>query len=415
MPGDEAVDPARVSTDAARKAFRLGTHRIVAPEDTLARVLPLSARMGITRLGNITGLDVLGIPVCVACRPNSRSLAVFQGKGLSLAAAKVSAVMEAAEVFHAETIDKPLRLATYGEIAERAAAVDPELLPMPNGSAGTATVRFLWIEGRDLATDEPVWLPHEVVSADYALPQPPGTAMFSATTNGLGAGNHRLEAIAHGLYETIERDAIALWRLGGAAGRATSRVDLATVDSPVVRDLIARFERAGVRLGVWDATSDLGVPAFACLALDDAPAGTDAELGTGCHPDREVALLRALTEAAQARTTFIAGSRDDFDPGAFDESARSERTKAAQRWLAGPAVRSWRTAPSFAGESIDADLASVRDRLHSRGIDRVIWVDLSKPEIGLPVVRVVVPGLEGPHQANCRPGPRARAIARSER
>lgn len=394
---------------AAPKVYRFGTHRTADPEETVARVLRLKERMGLTRLSNITGLDVLGIPVCMACRPNSRSLAVFQGKGLSLAAAKASALMEAVEIFHAEHIDRPLRLARFGDFAA-GTAIDPDALPRPRSAAGDPYGRLLWIEGRDLASDAPVWVPYELVSADYTVPLPPGGGAFAATTNGLGAGNHVLEAIAHGLYEAVERDAIALWRLGGSTLRAARRIDPASIEMPAAQDLIARFDRAGVQVALWDATSDIGLPVFACLALDDASvgAGSDPELGTGCHADREVAILRALTEAAQARTTFIAGSRDDFDPLAFDPAARRRRTAAARQWFAVPGRRDWREAPSFAGEDFAADLTATLGRLRERGLDRVVWVDLTRPDIGLPVVRVVVPGLEGPHQADCLPGIRAR-------
>ncbi|MHC4093368.1 MAG: YcaO-like family protein, partial [Planctomycetota bacterium] len=68
----------------------LGTHRTVSPAETLARLTPLLPQMGITRVANITGLDFIGIPVVMVCRPNSRSIAVAQGKGLELVAAKVS-------------------------------------------------------------------------------------------------------------------------------------------------------------------------------------------------------------------------------------------------------------------------------------------------------------------------------------
>ena len=71
------------------KSFRAGTHRANSPEETLARVQPLLPVMGITRVANVTGLDYIGIPVVVVCRPNSRSLAVSQGKALTLPAAKV--------------------------------------------------------------------------------------------------------------------------------------------------------------------------------------------------------------------------------------------------------------------------------------------------------------------------------------
>ena len=81
-----------------------GGHRSIPPEETLARIRPLGPKLGITRLGNVTGLDRIGIPVAVAVRPRSRSVAVSQGKGLTLAHAMTSAFMEAAELFHGEQL-----------------------------------------------------------------------------------------------------------------------------------------------------------------------------------------------------------------------------------------------------------------------------------------------------------------------
>lgn len=76
--------------------------RLVSAEETLARVKPLFPLFGITRVANVTGLDTIGIPVVMVNRPNSRGLAVSQGKGVTLAAAKASAVMESIESWHAE-------------------------------------------------------------------------------------------------------------------------------------------------------------------------------------------------------------------------------------------------------------------------------------------------------------------------
>ncbi len=102
-----------------------GPHRSQTPEATLALTRPLLPRLGITRVGVLTGLDVVGIPVAAAYRPNSRSIAVHQGKGRTPAAAKVSAVMEAAECWHAETADLPLRLGGFDEIRRHGTAVAP--------------------------------------------------------------------------------------------------------------------------------------------------------------------------------------------------------------------------------------------------------------------------------------------------
>src|SRR5690348_13948976 len=68
---------------ASDKTYLCGTHRTVEPEETLRKTIPLMPAMGITRIANITGLDRIGLPVVLVTRPNSRSLAVSQGKGLS--------------------------------------------------------------------------------------------------------------------------------------------------------------------------------------------------------------------------------------------------------------------------------------------------------------------------------------------
>src|SRR5258706_696742 len=150
--------------------FRRGTHRSEAPRDTLARVRPHAARMGITWLGNITGLDRIGIPVAVAVRPNSRSVSVAQGKGLELPQAMASALMEASEGFHAEVIG-PTRRATYRDLVAREIVVEATTLcagARPFDSAAAID----WIAGHDLLRGAPCWIPAEIVHTDYAQPEP---------------------------------------------------------------------------------------------------------------------------------------------------------------------------------------------------------------------------------------------------
>ena len=115
---------------------------MAAPDETLARVRPYAARMGITRLGNITGLDHIGIPVAVAVRPNSRSVSVSQGKGPELPQAMASALMEACEGFHAEEIG-PCRRAAYRDLSRTETVVDPASLcaggrPFDDGNTRSA-------------------------------------------------------------------------------------------------------------------------------------------------------------------------------------------------------------------------------------------------------------------------------------
>lgn len=395
--------------EGSAKAFFDGTHRLVDPATTLARMLPHAAAAGVTRLGMITGLDRVGIPVAVACRPNSRSLATFQGKGTTADAARVSALMEAIEVFHAETIEAPLVAASWAEMSAARRCVDARRLPLCPDSRFTPDLPIRWIAGRALRDGGECWVPVEMVSADFTHPQPSDSHCFAASTNGLASGNDRDEALAHALAETIERDAIALWRLptAGVDARRALRVD--ATDCASAAELVARCRRAGLRIALWNATSDVAVPVVVCVLQAEDERVSD--MGSGCHADRGIAMLRAITEAAQARLTRISGARDDLDDDAYpDDPARD----AAAAWLFDtPARGAFTELPHVAGPSARHDVEAMAAALAARGLDDIVAVDLTRPELGIAVVRAIVPGLEGPaHAAGLGYEPGARALAR---
>jgi ribosomal protein S12 methylthiotransferase accessory factor len=409
-----SYDCAQGVADRARKNYVLGTHRTVSPAETLARLTPLLPEMGITRVANITGLDLIGIPVVMVSRPNSRSIAVAQGKGLDLAAAKVSGLMEAVETYHAERVSLPLRLASYRDLNRTEPVADVSRLPFSVQSRYGDDLAILWVAGQDQNEGSSVWLPYELVHTDYTLPLPQGSGCFAANTNGLASGNHRLEAISHGLGEVIERDALTLWkRLDDEACHATV-LDLDTVDDPACRQTLEQLDRAEVDMMVWDATSDVGIPTFNCLLVGRQKFFADPEFGSGCHPDRGVALSRALTEAVQARTTYIAGTRDDFLPDLYAEPVRAKRLSDCRALLdSQDSGRPFREIPSFESATIADDIDWMVRCLARAGMEQVLVVDLTRPEFGIPVVRVVVPGLEGPDKGSKSdyvPGLRARAL-----
>jgi ribosomal protein S12 methylthiotransferase accessory factor len=400
--------------DIVPKGFRGGTHRSIPPEETVRRLRPLMPRMGITRLATITGLDRVGIPVVVACRPNSRSLAVSQGKGLDLAAAQASALMESVEAYHAEHITLPLKLASYEELRYTHRVVDVERLPRLANSVFHPNLSLLWIEGWDIFAEEPVWLPYELARCDYTLPDPIGSGCFYPSSNGLASGNHVLEAVSHGLSEVVERDALTRWHLLDDGAQQASRLDLDSVDDPACRMIIDRYAAAGIGAAVWDATSDVGLPTFHCVILERAtdPVHPDhASAGMGCHPTRTVALLRALTEAAQSRLTVIAGSRDDLFRRDYLRSSSPDVLGLHREILdrAGPR-RAFQDVPTYDGDTVRADVSHQVERLRAAGLDQVVVVDLTRPEFQVSVARVVVPGLEPPsHVPGYQPGRRARA------
>ena len=136
------------------------------------------------------------------------------GKGLDLAAAKASGVMESIEAFMAERITRPLILGSVNDLRSSHPLVDVDLLPRTTDSAYHPDAPILWIEGRELFTGAPRWIPYEMVHTAYTLPGPTGTGCFIATSNGLASGNHLLEAISHAICETVERDAATLHACG---------------------------------------------------------------------------------------------------------------------------------------------------------------------------------------------------------
>nr|WP_221237097.1 YcaO-like family protein [Roseospira goensis] len=396
-----------------------------APAETLACVTPHLAAMGITRIATITGLDRVGLPVVAVYRPNARSVAVSQGKGIDLAAAKASGVMEAIESHHAEHPDLALRLTSEHDLrAAGHAVVATQRLPRLSVSRFDARTPILWCAARDLMaapgrTAVPLWVPFEMVHTNYTRPLPAGSGHFQMSSNGLASGNHPLEAIGHGLCEVIERDALALWALRGGTDSDRGRLDLDTVDDPTARDLLARLAAADLAVGVWDITTDVGVPVFVC-ALADRTTNHLGQVysshGSGCHPARAIALCRALTEAAQTRLTYIAGTRDDAHRTLFETARNPDRVAAVRARLETPpqgAGRAFAAVPSHETLRFDDDVTWILARLAAVGITQAAVVTVPARIPGIAVVRVIVPGLEGLHDApGYVRGERAMALAR---
>jgi YcaO-like protein with predicted kinase domain len=380
------------------KAFVQGTHRTRDPAETLRDYGRHLVDFGITRLANVTGLDRIGIPVYQAIRPNARSLSVSQGKGLTALAAKASAMMESIENWHAERPIGPLRYESVAALAASEALIDVDQLPLRPGGVLRRDLPMLWIEGRDLLTSRPVWVPFEFVHMNTVLPVGAALTFFNSS-NGLASGNHLLEATLHALYEVIERDAISLWRLQSQDDREAGRIDPDTVEDGDCRALVERFRRAGISLALWEITSDLGIPCYACVVADDPDTlggqypGID--WGYGCHLSAEIALGRALTEAAQSRVTVIAGGRDDNPHAVYQTwESGSYRQRQARLHFGPGGGRPFSPGPSRATATFEGDLDLVLQRLRTAGLSSVAAVDLTHPRYQIPVVKTIVPGME---------------------
>jgi ribosomal protein S12 methylthiotransferase accessory factor len=399
----------------AAKQFVAGTHRCVSPEETWDRIRPRLPLAGITRVADLTGLDRVGITTASAIRPNGRTLSNSAGKGFTKVAAMVSAAMEAMELFHAESRDFAYRVATHDELRAEGSAIDLDRMGLTRLSLFRPDRPEAWVRGWDLLNGCDTWVPWvTAMVTPRPAPQPTMEASMPMDSNGLASGNEFLEATCAALYEVIERDAVACQLKSEVIGRRRAPlVDIDSLDSPRIDELARKIRAAGLTAVVRDYTTDTEVPVYTAYLFDEQAHGFGTFAGSGAHLDPEIAIIRAVTEAAQSRVIFISGSRDDV----FRQDQRQARyhdnpEQIAKRTAPGHAPAPRRT--SEAQPSFEADLALLLAKLRRVDIRQAIVVDLTIPEIGIPVVKLIVPGLEGYMGQSYVGGARARAaVARA--
>lgn len=368
------------------KGYKKDTHRAVPPEETLALVEALMPAAGITRVADITDLDRIGIPVFSSMRPTAArgAISVYNGKGATAVEARVSAIMEGIERYSSEAGDYPTTMSRYSDLSEE--AINPKELILPDGANDNAEIP--WVRGTDIISQEEILVPANAVFHPFPEEY---HRLFRANTSGLASGNRLEEAIFHGLAEVIERDAWSLVEYLRKNGP-----NIVNVKDELASELMGQFAKASVEVQVKDITSDIDVPTIAAVS-DDTLLKDPALLttGMGTHTKAEVALLRALTEVAQSRLTQIHGAREDTTTADFRRSIGYDRMKRLNKhWFGESESREFDQIKSFDSQDFLKDIEHIIEKLTNVGIKRVVVVDLSRPEINVPVVRVIVPGLE---------------------
>jgi YcaO-like protein with predicted kinase domain len=387
----------------------------MAPAETLERIRPHFRAVGITRVADITGLDRIGIPTALAQRPNSPTLSNSSGKGFTQTAALVSGAMEGIELYHAENVVLPVRHCSCAELSP-GEAIPPELLLLAKRALFSERRREPWVQGWDITNQCPIWVPFSLVAmVPHAENRPRRMTPFPMGSNGLASGNAMLEAICSGLLEVIERDAIACHLIARRrAGHRYPKVDLTTIGSPLVLDLLGRLAFAEMGVALYDLSVDTGVPVYMATIYDRLSRHIGMYAGYGAHLAPEIAMVRALTEAVQSRVIYIAGSRDDYFRHDYLKHRMHDDAQEVEQIESQPAeidaaARRPQSTPTFEG-----DVGILVEQLGRLGLRRVIVVDLGHQELDIAVVRVIVPGLEGCAMLdNYGPSQRATEFARS--
>ena len=388
-----------------------GVVRTVPPAETIRRTLPLMEKIGVSRIGDVTNLDRVGIPNYMAVRPGGRDgISYYNGKGATPQDAKAGALMEAIERASAEECDLQVFYCTREEMERTGPTIDPAEIIVPQVTKYVPDLRIEWVEGFDLLAKRPTYVPLNAVICPY---QPPEgrPVLHYASSNGLASGNTKEEALCHALCEVIERDAEAmahttlklkpavasvLATMGLAPAETNiqpsdrfSRINLDTLP-PRCAGYVARLSDAGIKVYLRDATSTAGIPTFDCVIVEPQVDGSFlAHTGCGTHPDARVAASRAITEAAQSRLGCIQGGREDLPefvkgPAHFDPEAM----------FGGGNSIPFSAVTSYVYDDIADDIRFMLQRLVEAGFTQVIALDMTRPELDVPVVRVIIPRAE---------------------
>ena len=375
-----------------------GTHRIIPPNETIKNNEEKCKIAGITRITEITHLDRIGLPVFSAIRPTSQdgAISIYGGKGISSEHAKASAMMEGFERYSAEKQDENLVTGTVSEISSKGNTIDVESLNLPKDfkKENIELFNLEWNICHDLISGDDYYVPSNAIYHPYVLEDNSCQSLFKSNTNGLASGNSLEEAILHGMFEVIERDA---WSIFELTHKNYKQIDLDSIESETVNDALSKFSENDIKIKLMDFTADVNIPTIAASAddtlLKDAGLLT---LGIGTHLDPEVAVLRALTEVAQSRATQIHGAREDTVRADFARTAGYERMKRINKYYFQEEDEKIRLSDieNRSTDSITKDIDIVLDELKSNEIEHVLYYDLTRPELNVNVVRVIIPTME---------------------
>ena len=386
-----------------------GTYRAREPRETLNHLEPLIWNtFGISRVANITGLDNLNIPTYTAIRPLSKLVTTSQGKGITPDLAKISAIMESIEGWHAERIPKADLIGTYRDLKGKKNLLNLEKLQLNNSfqlhNQIFETINFAWIKGVELNSGQEIYFPKCLIDLNTEVLHRKSdnyNFFFGCSSNGLASGNTYEEAVCHGLYEVIERDN---WASSEWDPQQKRSIDASTIQSPHLKAIMGQLNTRDIHLELTEVTNKIGVPVYTALVSDSTGLHALGSFsGGGCHLSSVVALSRAITEAVQARLTFVAGTRDDCYPSVY-QALQNSWNQITYPKRQNPPLASKKKLHPFIETNIPSDFTlcinHVLKQLNQTGYEQVIVYEHTQKDIQIPVVHVIVPGLIYDSQAH---------------
>jgi len=400
-----------------------GGHRALTPEQVLARyrhlVSPVTGVIreirrdprGPTFLNSFSSGPNAALGMRGARRIRSVLRQENGGKGVTPEEAEVGALCEALERYSARLQGDELRvrgsIRTLGD-----AAIHPDRCQLFHSRQFTDRARWNSAHSASQRVCDPFddgamldWTPvwsltrqqHRLLPTGmlyFGTPTGGGPVYVLADSNGNAAGSSVEDAILQGMLEVVERDAVAIWWYNRLPRPG---VDLDAFGDTWLAQL--RDVYAGLRREVWvlDVTADLGVPTMVAVSRRTGTPREDIMFGFGAHFDPATALRRALTELNQLLPAVLdldnMSGQDDPDAMRWWQQA----TVADQPYLVPDPTLPARTPADYSYvhmPDLADDIETLQTRLENAGLE-VLVLDQTRPDVGLPVVKVIVPGMRG--------------------
>ena len=330
------------------------------------------------------------------------------GKGKTDLQARVSGLCEAIErysgVYRGEERIHRTRLAQLGQAAVHPARLllfsdeqyrqrdqlndkqfEAHFIPRPFADEEEIDWSPVW----SLTAKEVRYVPTAYCYYGYHDPQAQQCSFCCADSNGNAAGGSLEDAILQGVLELVERDSVALWWYNRIS---RSGVDLDSLNDPYLARLQQYYRDLERELWVLDVTSDLGIPTYAAVSRSTAGASDEILFGFGAHLEPRLGVLRAVEEMNQSLPQLLAWKKGQLKPDAITDKFWRRATLKKQTYLSpGPgrvSLASGRPASVDLKEAVEA----CKKRVEERGMEFLV-LDQTRPDIGVPVVKVMVPGL----------------------
>jgi len=390
---DELADKNNLLTVGNKKAITLIDResiyeenglRIVHSFETLRRMERLIGKVGIiTEVRKMEDEKIFPVFHVISADPvGNNRYRDHLGKGITPQQSLVSALAEAIERYCAKMHgDEEIITASFKDVKKY--AIDPEkfILPLNYPIKYSENLNIDWSWGYSLSNKKSVLVPSNFVYCPY-IPQAKAKRIWAGDSNGLAAGNCLEEAILHGIFEVIERDAYTIVERNSLC---MPDVTIKNVRNKYIHQILDKLKEMGISFYVKNLTTDIKIPTFGIFLKHISEETRKIDIfsyAVGIHLNPELALLRSLSEALQIYPVYLSKWLDQ-NPG----------YKIKHRFHRGSSAIQIGKIPDFSSTNIKTDIETCVGIIKDLGME-IIVVDLTRPNIDFPVVRVLIPGLQ---------------------